>query len=163
QVLVANFVRDIGDMLFNNGLDSKLLYPHQIPAECLGDAPAGRKRSLSSASTLWSGYLPQNDHLGITRFGTLDTSLVTQYSRNWGIFEWHPAPNTPAHSPALYNAATRDLKKFVSHGCRLLFPGWWHVDRVGKTFPLNDSAFAKAIKDFLAQQPDRPHQSVGGS
>ncbi len=154
---VAHFVRDVASLLIAEGLPKELLYAHQIPAELLGDAPAGARRALSSASTIWSGYLPQNGHVGITRFGNLNPLLVTQYSHDWGIFEWHPAPNQPPDSPALYKVTLRDLRKFVFNGCHVLFPGWWHQDRVGKTFPLNDSNVAKAIHTFLAEQPNTPH------
>ncbi|MDA8375850.1 MAG: hypothetical protein M0Z50_02010 [Planctomycetia bacterium] len=158
---VAHFVRDVASLLIAEGLPEELLYAHQIPAELLGDATAGVRRALSSASTIWSGFLPQNGHLGITRFGSLNPAMITQYSHNWGIFEWHPAPNQPPDSPVLYHAALSDLRKFVAHGCHALFPGWWHSDRVGKTFPLNDSNLAKAIHTFLAEQPDAPHWSKG--
>jgi hypothetical protein len=162
---VAHFVRDVADLLIAEGLPKELLYAHQIPAELLGDMPVGAHRALSSASTIWSGYLPQNGHVGITRFGPIDTSMITQYSRNWGIFEWHPAPNRPPESPILYRAALHDLRTFVASGCHILFPGWWNVPvngryrdaRVRKIFPLNDSNFAKAIKKFLAEQPNAPH------
>jgi len=158
---VAHFVRDVASLLIAEGLPKELLYAHQIPAELLGDAPGGARRALSSASTIWSGYLPQNGHVGITRFGSLNPAMITQYSRNWGIFEWHPAPNQPPDSPALYHAALKDMRKFVFNGCHVLFPGWWHQDRVGKTFPLNDSNLAKAIHTFLAEQPNAPHWSTG--
>ncbi len=156
---VAHFVQDVASLLIAEGLPKELLYAHQIPAELLGNAPAGARRALSSASTIWSGYLPQNRHVGITRFGSLNPNMVTQYSHNWGIFEWHPAPNVPADSPVLYDAALRDLRMFVSNGCHVLFPGWWHMHKVGKTFPLNDSSFAKAIHAFLAEQRNVPHWS----
>jgi hypothetical protein len=154
---VAHFVRDVADLLLAEGLPKELIYAHQIPAELLGDAPAGARRALSSASTIWSGYLPQNGHVGITRFGPLNPSLITQYAKNWGIFEWHPAPNESPNSPALYDIALKDLRLFVANGCRALFPGWWHSKRIGKTFPLNDSGFARAINKFLSEQPDAPH------
>ncbi len=165
---VAHFVRDVADLLIAEGLPKELLYAHQIPAELLGDMPGGANRALSSASTIWSGYLPQNGHVGITRFGPIDTSMITQYSRNWGIFEWHPAPNRPPESPILYHAALHDLRTFVASGCHLLLPGWWNVPvngryhdaHVRKVFPLNDSNFAKAIKTFLAEQPNAPHWSA---
>jgi len=147
---VAHFVRDVAGRLVAEGLPRDMIYAHQIPAELLGDEKWGSRRALSSASNIWTGYLPANGHLGITRFGSLPTKFMTQYSHNWGIFEWHPLPNSPPESSKLYDAAMRDLKSFTAHGCRALFPGWWHADRVGKTFPLNDSALARAIKDFLA-------------
>ena len=158
---VAHFVQDVASLLIAQGLPKELLYAHQIPAELLGDAPAGARRALSSASTIWSGYLPQNGHVGITRFGGLNPAMIAQYSHNWGIFEWHPAPNQPPDSLVLYHAALSDLRKFVAHGCHALFPGWWHADRVGKTFPLNDSHLAKAIHTFFAEQPNAPHWPDG--
>ena len=158
---VAHFVQDVASLLIAEGLPKQLLYAHQIPGELLGDAPGGARRALSSASTIWSGYLPQNGHVGITRFGGLNPAMITQYSHNWGIFEWHPAPHEASDSPALYRAALSDMRKFVAHGCHVLFPGWWHFDRVDKTFPLNDSNLAKAIHTFLAEQPNAPHWSTG--
>ena len=161
---VAHFVQDVASLLIAEGLPKELLYAHQIPGELLGNSTGvngGATRALSSASTIWSGYLPQNGHVGITRFGGLNPAFITQYSHDWGIFEWHPAPNQPPGSPALYNAALRDLRKFVFNGCHVLFPGWWHIDRIGKTFPLNDSNLARAIHTFLAQQPNAPHWNQG--
>ena len=158
---VAHFVQDVASLLIAEGLPKQLLYAHQIPGELLGDIPGAARRALSSASTIWSSYLPQNGHVGITRFGSLNPAMITQYSRNWGIFEWHPAPQEPPDSPALYHAALNDMRKFVAHGCHALFPGWWHFDRVDKTFPLNNSTLAKAIYTFLAEQPNAPHWSTG--
>ncbi len=152
---VAHFVQDVAAMLMAAGLPRQMLYAHQIPAELLGDAKWGARRALSSASNIWTGYLPQNGTLGITRFGSLPVKSMTQYSRNWGIFEWHPLPGSPPDSPALYHAALHELQHFTAHGCRAIFPGWWHAHRVGKTFPLNNSALARAIKAFLAQRTGR--------
>ncbi len=153
QVEVAHFVRDVGAMLIRDGLPKRLLYAHQIPAELIGD----KARLLSSGSTIWSGYLPQNGHLGITRFGPLNTGLITQYSKNWGIFEWHPAPFAKPGSVILYQQTLADLRQYVPAGAHVLFPGWWHAGRVGKIFPLNNSMFAKSIRRFLAEQNDVPH------
>ncbi len=165
EVMVANFVRDIADELIAAGLPQDFIYPHQIPAEMLGASPAGARRALSSASTIWSGYLPRNGHLGITRFGDLNPRMVNQYSRNWGIFEWHPAPALPPESPELYRLAMAELRKCTAGGCHIFFPGWWMAPVHGKyqdkntrrIFPLNDSNFARAINDFLKSRPDSPH------
>lgn len=156
---IAHFVRDVADMLINAGLPSEMIYAHQIPAELLGDGKGGARRALSSASNIWTGYLPQNGHVGITRFGNLPTPFMTQYSDNWGIFEWYPLANSPPQSPALYHAARRDLEQFTAHGCRALFPGWWFTNPEGKTLSFNGSTLAQAVKDFLAKRTRQDYHS----
>ncbi len=39
------------------------------------------------------------------------------------------------HRGVIFAMQTRDLEPFTAHGCRALFPGWWHVNRMGKPFP----------------------------
>ncbi|MGC9259038.1 MAG: hypothetical protein ACP5I8_03025 [Phycisphaerae bacterium] len=163
EVEIAHFVRDVANLLIAEGIPKELLYPHQIPGDILGAALA-----RSSASPIWSAFLPQNGHLGITSFGTLDPVFITQYSKNWGIFEWHPAYGQPADSSVLYEQILSDLRKFVPAGCHVLFPGWWYAPVNGKynnpgrkIFPLNNSNFAKAVHKFLAEQPNTPHWVAG--
>ena len=160
QCETAHWVQDMFTIAIKAGLPKELMFAHQIPGEVVGAA-----RDLSSASPVWSGYLPFNGTVGITRFGPIDTKLMTQYtalnpeSRNWGIFEWHPKPNAKPDEPALYDAATRDLRTYYNARCHHLFAGWWHVGERPKKdiFPLRDSQFSKAIKSFLASLPDKPY------
>ena len=160
QCETAHWVQDMFTIAIKAGLPKELMFAHQIPGEVVG-AP----RDRSSASPVWSGYLPFNGTVGITRFGPIDPKLLTQYtslnpeSRGWGIFEWHPKPNAKPDEPALYDAATRDLHTYYNARCHHLFAGWWRVGKPPEKdiFPLRDSEFAKAIKSFLASLPDKPY------
>ena len=64
----------------------------------------------------------------------------------------------PIH--ALFDAAKSYLEEYATNGCRFLFAGWWHIagqpNKDTKTFPLPDSRFAEAIRDFLAHRSDQP-------
>ena len=155
QVMVAHYVQDLFDVCIAEGLPKELMFPHQIPGEIVGEA-----RCRSSASPAWTGYLPRSGNVGVTRFDRFDPKVATQYTalspetRNWGIFEWHPLPNSKPQDPKLYDRATQDLNTYYNARCHYLFAGWW-----GDTgsFPLDGSNFAKAIKDFLASREDKPY------
>ncbi len=161
---VHHVVIDMFDLLATAGLPRVLMYPHQIPGEVVsGDGMgAGAPRCRSSASPAWTGLLPLNGNLGITRFGPIDPKLVLQYSDNWGIFEWHPDPGAAPDSKDLYTAATNDLNTYFTNRAHALFPGWWDPNgAINTTFPLNDSMFATAIRDFLDAAPDVPYSMAG--
>jgi hypothetical protein len=155
QVMVAHFVQDIFEVAAAEGIPKKLLFPHQIPGELIEP-----KRCRSSASPLWTGYLPMNGNVGITRFGPINPQAALQYtalnpqSRNWGIFEWHPMPGAKPDDPELYEKTTKQLDVLYKGDCHYLFAGWWNGSA---TFPLKDSNMARAIKDFLASRPDSPY------
>ncbi len=153
QVLVANFVRDTFDEFAKEGLSRELMFAHQIPGERMGG------RALSSASTIWSGWLPKSGTVGVTQFGRVDPAQITPLAPRWGIFEWHPLPNSKPDEQKLYDTATRDLLAYYNSGCCALFAGWWLNDLKANArtiFPLDDSNFARAIHDFLAARPDEP-------
>ena len=122
-------------------------------------------RDRSAATPVWTGFLPFNGTVGVTRFGSFDPELALRYtqtnpeSRGWGIFEWHPKPNAAPDDPKLYQAATDGLRTYYRARCHHLFAGWWHSDpaKDTKDFPLADSQFAKAIKDFMNSRPDQPY------
>lgn len=156
QHMVRNFVRDLFDVMAEAGLPHNLLYAHQIPGEVLGDFTGAAGRNRSSASTIWTGYLEKFQTVGITRFGPINPELVTQYAKNWGIFEWHTSPNTAYNSQVLYDRSISDLNLFYNNNCRFLFPGWWDHDDKRDIFPLNDSRFADAISDFMQQREEIP-------
>ena len=149
-------------VLIAAGLPRDMMFPHQIPGDILGSGESeDESRCLSSASPVWTGLLEASGNVGITRFGPINTSLITQYlpehTNGWGIFEWHPAPNAAPESQALYDASKAALQDYYNHGAHVLFPGWWGFHGVVNTiFPLNDSRFADAIKDFLKAAPSSP-------
>ena len=162
QQLVKHWVEDIFAVLIMAGLPRDMMFPHQIPGDILGSGESeDESRCLSSASPVWTGLLEASGNVGITRFGPINTSLITQYlpehTNGWGIFEWHPAPNAAPESQALYDASKAALQDYYNHGAHVLFPGWWGFHGVVNTiFPLNDSRFADAIKDFLKAAPSSP-------
>lgn len=158
QVLVRNFVNDLLGWCASEGVPAELLYAHQIPTEQVGTA-----RNRSSASPVWTGLLSLNQQLGITRFGSLNVDHLQQYSRNWGIFEWHPAPGSAPSNAALYTTTRAHLDSYYWNGARVLFPGWWRQTGVAvdPTFPLPDSLFAQGLHDWLAARPDAPLPSMG--
>jgi hypothetical protein len=99
--------------------------------------------------------------VGVTCFGWFDPAWALQYSNlspdnhGWGIFEWHPRPNSDPDSPVLYDSAMKELLVYSQHNCRHLFAGWWNAAKAdAKIFPLNDSKFAEAIKTFMESTPD---------
>jgi hypothetical protein len=160
QVMSRNYVLDLFAWLIQEGLPKDRLYAHQVPTEALGDSPTALMQARTMAMTAWTGYAPACGTVGITRFGPIDPALLTQYASRWGIFEWHPAPGAKPTEQRLYDSARKDLENYWSHGCRFLFPGWWHEAGRPKSdshiFPLPDSRFADAIRDFLATRPDKP-------
>jgi hypothetical protein len=110
-------------------------------------------RGLSGADSIWTGYYEPGATVGLTRFGPINVQEITQYSHNWGIFEWHPKPYSKPNDPILYKAATDALNLYYQNGCHVLFAGWWEGDGETKDiFPLNDSQFARAIHDWLRAQ-----------
>jgi hypothetical protein len=141
------------------GIPSAQLYAHQIPGEVLtGGESEDFSRTFSSASPAWTGLL-DNDHVGITRFGPIDPTIMAQYlssNGSWGIFEWHPMPNVAPASPALYNATITALQSYSRHRANVLFPGWWTLGPGDPTFPFRDSMLAKGLHDYLAGCPNEP-------
>lgn len=160
QVEVHNFVVDMLRVAVNAHLPPSLMFAHQIPGET-----ATAERDRSGATPTWTGFAPFNGTVGITRFGPFDPKLALQYtktvpqSRGWGIFEWHPKPNADPKSPELYEKASGDLQTYYRAKCHHLFAGWWSAgeSKQSTTFPLADSEFAHAIKDFMASRPDQPY------
>lgn len=160
QVMSRNYVNDFFAWLIAEGLPADRLYAHQVPCEALGDSPVGVMQARTMAMNVWTGYVPASETVGITRFGHIDPKLMTHYAKHWGIFEWHPQPNVAPDSQRLYESAKSDLEEYTAHGCRYLFPGWWHPkDKPNKDthiFQLPDSRFTEAIRDFLAAQKNAP-------
>jgi hypothetical protein len=161
QVMSRNFVNDFAGWLIEEGLPKDRIYAHQVPTEELGDSPTGLMQARTMGMGIWTGYIPKAGTVGITRFGSIDPKRLTRYAPHWGIFEWHPQPGAGPKDQRLYDAAKRDLENYSANGCRFLFPGWWHpADKPDathtKTFPLPDSRFTEAIRDFLAARKDEP-------
>ncbi len=147
QTLVAHFVRDVSDAAADKGIPRECIFAHQIPGERYGP------RGISSASTIWSGWLPASGTVGVTLFGRIETERLKAFQAPWGIFEWHPKPNAKPEDPKLRESALRDLRDYAASGCKVLFPGWWRNEgRDRHIFPLDDSEFANAIHDFLAER-----------
>ena len=161
QCLVQHFVQDVFNAFAAEGVPRNVMYAHQIPGEQVGMA-----RCRSSASPVWTGYLPASGTVGVTCFGWFNPQRALQYSDltssngGWGIFEWHPRPNSTRDDPMLYDAAMKELIVYSRSGCRHLFAGWWSLQGSKadpkQTFWLNGSMFSKAIKTFLATTPGNP-------
>ena len=94
-----------------------MLYAHQIPGE---EISPGRVRS--GGDPIWTGRCDSTGTLGITRFGPIDVAKLTQYSHDWGIFEWHTAPNMKADDHAVYDATLQALDAYIPAGGPRLFP-----------------------------------------
>lgn len=151
QCEVKHFVTDMLNEIARAGIPVNMIYAHQIPGEAVN-----AERCRSGADPVWTGYYKRGNTVGITRFGPIDPSLLTQYSHHWGIFEWHPAPNADPNSKALYDAATSALNTYYANGVRVLFPGWWSANgNITATFPLNNSQFAVALHNWISA-----HQNV---
>lgn len=162
QNMVRNFVRDLFNILISMGIPKEMMYAHQIPSEALGNFTGAEGRNRSSASTVWTGYLEKSKSVGITRFGSIDPNILTQYGDDWGIFEWHTSPNTDANSQILYDKSINDLNSFYKHKCHFLFPGWWkQIPDDDLRFPLNDSKFADAIRVFIKSCDEVPYNKQG--
>jgi hypothetical protein len=154
QQMVKNYIKDVFKAYADAGLPTDNMYPHQIPGEAIGDA----NRLRSGADPIWTGALASSGNMGITRFGYINPALLTKYSPSWGIFEWHPKPNASPYDPVLYSTALSHLNTYYQNGCHALFPGWWYpLPRVDTTFPLPDSQFATAIRDFMAARKEQPY------
>ena len=150
QMETHNWVLDTANLFVAQGVPANLIFPHQIPGEFWN-----ADRTRSSASTIWSGYLPFNGNLGITFFGNVNVPKISQYSRRWGIFEWHPAPGKSPSDSALYSAGYDSLNNYYlyNNDAYALFPGWWRkTGTQDATFPLNDSKFADSLRDWIRQR-----------
>ena len=153
QQMVKNYIKDVFKAYADAGLPTDKMYPHQIP-----DEEVGVGRSRSGASPVWTGFLELSNNVGITKPGGKTTpSNSTQYSQSWGIFEWHPLAFSKSFDQALYTAANTDLNNYYQNNCHALFPGWWSADTINKIFPLNDSRFGVAIKQFLSLRKEQPY------
>lgn len=163
QNLTRNYARDLFDIVASRGIPREIMYAHQIPSDDFGDFTGAGKRNRSSASTIWSGYLEKSKTVGITRFGDINPALMTQYANDWGIFEWHTAPNADPNTQELYTASFNALNNYYQHKVHYLFPGWWikEVPDNNNIFPLNDSRFADAIKDFMKARDEVPYYLQG--
>ncbi len=163
QNLTRNLVRDLFDGVSSAGFPKGIMYGHQIPGEALANFTGAAPRNRSSASTIWSGYLEKSKTVGITRFGDINPALMTQYAGDWGIFEWHTLPNADPNTSALYNTSTTALNNYYQHKVHYLFPGWWSkaLPDNSSTFPLNDSKFAEAIRDFMQVREEIPYHLQG--
>jgi hypothetical protein len=159
QHLVRNYIRDLFDILIEEGIPVKTMFAHQIPVEII----MSELRELSSASPIWTGYMDKLQTVGITRFGNLDPSLVTQYADRWGIFEWHTSPETDPDSQKLYDISINALNLYYENKCQALMPGWWETTPPDEntTFPLNDSKFADAIHNFMQSTKEQPYNEQG--
>ncbi|MDA9555813.1 hypothetical protein N9R54_06240, partial [Pelobium sp.] len=152
QQMQKNYIKDVFKAYVDAGLSVEDMYPHQIPGEII---TSGRLRS--GADPTWTGYLESSNNTGITRFGYVNPSLLKQYSNSWGIFEWHPSPNTLRTSQTLYDTALAHLNDYYANDCHALFPGWWRYNKNVDVFPLPDSKFADAIKDFMNARKEQPY------
>ncbi len=163
QNMVRNFVRDLFDEIASVGIPREIMYAHQIPGEALGNFTGAGGRNRSSASVVWTGYLEKSHTVGITRFGGINPALMTQYAGDWGIFEWHTLPNADPNSQTLYNTSLSHLNNYYQNKCHFLFPGWWKqiTNTQDKRFPLNDSQFAGAIRDFMQSRSEVPYHQQG--
>jgi hypothetical protein len=163
QNMVRNFVRDLFDVMEDEGIPRKMMFAHQIPGEALGNFTGASGRNRSSASTVWTGYMEKSSTVGITRFGDIDPDLMLQYAGDWGIFEWHTLPNPHLSVQSLYATSISHLQKFYQNSCHMLFPGWWQPDppAADETFPLNDSDFGRAIHDFMEGTTEVPYHMQG--
>lgn len=150
QCEVKHFVADVLQEAIRAGIPKTMLYSHQIAGE---DVSAGRGRS--GADPIWTGWYEPSGTLGITRFGSINVPKMTQYSHDWGIFEWHPAPGAKPDDPAVYAATMKALDTYIPAGGHVFFPGWWQSGgKQDAVMPLNDSRFAAALHDWIASQKD---------
>ncbi|HWS00042.1 MAG TPA: Ig-like domain-containing protein, partial [Prolixibacteraceae bacterium] len=165
QNLTRNLVRDLFEVVASSGLPRELMFAHQIPAEALANFTGAGPRNRSSASTIWSGYLEKSKTVGITRFGDINPELMTQYAGDWGIFEWHTLPNADPGTAALYNTSMAALGNYYRNKVHYLYPGWWSKDSPDNSsiFPLNDSKFAEAIRDFMVARTEVPYKLQGAA
>ena len=133
---IHHWVLDQFAIMVAEGLPPELMFPHQIPGERLGSFTGGSSRLRSSASPVWTGFIPWNGNVGITLFnGPMSYDTIKQYtdlvpgSRNWGIFEWHPLPNAAPQDQKLYDTAKSHLAAYYDEKVHYLFPGWWNEKR----------------------------------
>jgi len=146
QFAIKHFVSDVLDEAIHAGIPQAMLYAHQIPGEEVSPS-----RVRSGGDPLWTGRCESSGTLGITRFGPITVSKLTQYSHDWGIFEWHPAPDRKPDDPAVYDAAMKALDAYVPAGGHVFFAGWWQAGgKLDAVMPLNDSRFAAALHDWIA-------------
>lgn len=146
QFEIKHFVADVIHEAVQAGIPQALLYAHQIPGEEVSPS-----RVRSGGDPIWTGRYDPSGTLGITRFGPIDVSKLTQYSHDWGIFEWHPAPNRKPDDPAVYDATMKALDAYVPAGGHIFFAGWWEArGKLDSVMPLNDTRFAAALHDWIA-------------
>ncbi len=144
QTLVRNFVNDELAWIAAEGIPANIITAHQIPAEML----FSQNRALSSASPIWTGLSKQNGSVGITRYGTFNSTTlgyITQYTDFWSVHEWHPRPNETDDN-VLRTYAMSEIEKMYNNKCRLVCPFSWTGNA---PYPVRDSGIATGLKDWM--------------
>lgn len=161
QVMVRNFVNSILKWLEEGGIPKELITAHQIPAEML----FSKHRSRGSASPIWTGLSEHNGTVGITRYGLISVEnikRITQYSNNWGIYEWHPNQR-PKNNDELKAIVKSELDKVYNANCRAVCPFTWVQEEGGLSegnsyaaiYPVKGCGFAEGLKEWLEEQMDK--------
>jgi hypothetical protein len=162
QTMVHHFVNDVMKWIIDAGVPSELVMAHQIPGELLSSAA----RSRSAASPIWTGLSKWNGTVGLTRYGTTtDASIakITQYTDDWGLYEWHPIPRATMDRDAELKTRTKaELVRFYRNNARIVCPFTWSTGDggydeggVGSTlrdYPLKGTGFALGIQEWLQEQ-----------
>jgi hypothetical protein len=160
QVMVRNFVNDILYKIQELGIPSNMITAHQIPSEMLTTA----YRQVNLAEPIWTGLSKFNGTVGITRYGSISSSQlsqITQYTNSWGIYEWHPQ-KSPTDNADLKARTKSALTNFYNANCRFLCPFTWTNGTGGLPggaslpglYPVKDCGFSWGIKEWLNEQPD---------
>lgn len=158
QVMVRNFVNDILFYIQSAGIPSEIITAHQIPGEMLSDA----NRSRNVATPIWTGLSKYNGTVGITRYGSVSSSnldKITQYSNNWGIYEWHPK-KSPTDNVDLKNRTISEITKFYNANCRIVCPFTWTKGAGGLIggaslaglYPVKGCGVSEGLKQWLESQ-----------
>ena len=153
QVMLRNFVNDVMAWIQAEGITGDVITAHQIPTEMVS-----AERNRSSASPIWTGLSKINGTVGLTRYGSTTTAqvaLITQYTSNWGCFEWHVKPSE-TDNVVLHDRAVTELARFYASNCRIVCPFSWATGvggvGAGIPYPVKGCGFAAGIKEWMDAQ-----------
>ncbi len=144
QSTVYNYVADTSKWFFDNGVPRKRNFTHQIPSDFLNNWI----RNRGAASPFWTAINPYSC-AGYTAYWETTQSetlfqLSHDYSPRWGIFEYHPDPETTQSQSYFLSS----LEKIYQYRGQIVVPLYLYQS-VNGNYKLIGTPFADAVRSFI--------------